>query len=92
MWPIPFIKSIFKKARQKPGILNSFKYGLREDCKYRFFYKIKTYYPLNTFGYDKKKAIAILKKEVNEEAFTADQYTIQIFSGNYNDGNWSSYR
>ena len=62
---ILFIKSIFKKARQKPYIFNSFKYGLREDCKYRFFHKIKTYYPLNTFGYDKKKAIAILKKEVH---------------------------
>ena len=31
--------------------------------------------------------LIILKKEVNEEAFTADQYTIQIFSGNYNNGN-----
>jgi len=28
----------------------------------------------------------MLKKEVNKEAFTSDQYTIQIFSGNYNDG------
>ena len=35
----------------------------------------------------KLDSLIILKKEVNEEAFTADQYTIQIFSGNYNDGN-----
>ena len=35
----------------------------------------------------KLDSLIILKNEVNKEAFTADQYTIQIFSGNYNDGN-----
>ncbi len=34
----------------------------------------------------KLDSLIILKKEVNKEAFTSDQYTIQIFSGNYNDG------
>ncbi len=34
----------------------------------------------------KLDSLIMLKKEVNKEAFTSDQYTIQIFSGNYNDG------
>ena len=31
-------------------------------------------------------SILALKKEVNKDAFTSGQYTIQIFSGNFNDG------
>jgi len=34
----------------------------------------------------KLDSLIMLKKEVNKEAFTSDQYTIQIFSGNYSDG------
>ena len=35
----------------------------------------------------KLDSIISLKKEVNKEDFTSGQYTIQIFSGNFNEGN-----
>ena len=35
----------------------------------------------------KLDSIISLKKEVNKEDFTSGQYTIQVFSGNFNDGN-----
>ena len=35
---------------------------------------------------NKLDSILALKKEVNKDAFTSGQYTIQIFSGNFNDG------
>lgn len=35
----------------------------------------------------KLDTIISLKKEVNKEDFTSGQYTIQIFSGNFNEGN-----
>ena len=35
---------------------------------------------------NKLDSILALKKEVNKDAFTSGQYTIQIFNGNFNDG------
>ena len=35
----------------------------------------------------KLDSIISLKKEVNKEDFTSGQFTIQIFSGNFNEGN-----
>ena len=35
----------------------------------------------------KLDSIISLKKEVNKEDFTSGQYTIQVFSGNFNEGN-----
>ena len=35
---------------------------------------------------EKLASLVELKKEVNNETFTSGQYTIQIFSGNYEDG------
>lgn len=35
---------------------------------------------------EKLSSLVELKKEVNNETFTSGQYTIQIFSGNYEDG------
>lgn len=36
---------------------------------------------------NKLDSIISLKKEVNKEDFTSGQYTIQVFSGNFNEGN-----
>ncbi len=64
-----FIKSIFKKAGKSTDLFKSVKYGFRDDCKYRFFYKLKTLYPLNTFKYDKEEAKEILKSEINWQSY-----------------------
>jgi len=64
-----FIKSIFRKAGKSVDLFESVKYGFRDDFKYRFFYNLKTLYPLNTFKYDKEKAKEILKNEINWQSY-----------------------
>jgi len=64
-----FIESIFKKAGQSTEVFKDFKYGFRDDLKYRFIHKLKTFYPLNTFNYDKDEAKEILRKEINWKSY-----------------------
>ncbi len=64
-----FIKSIFRKAGKSTNLFKSIKYGFRDDFKYRFYYKLKTLYPLNTFKYDKEKAKEILKNEIDWQSY-----------------------
>ena len=64
-----FVKSIFKKAGKSTDIFKEFKYGLRDDLKYRFFHKLKTLYPLNTLIYDKEKTKKILETELNWQSY-----------------------
>ncbi len=64
-----FIKSIFKNAGKSNAIFKEFKFGLRDDFKFRFLYKLKTLYPLNSIFYDKESAKNILKKELNWQIY-----------------------
>ncbi len=64
-----FIRSIFKKAGKSTAIFKAFKFGLRDDFKFRFLHKIKTLYPLNSVIYDKEKAKNHLKRELNWQSY-----------------------
>ena len=64
-----FIKSIFKKAGVSTAIFKAFKFGLRDDFKFRFFHKLRTLYPLNSIFYEKEIAKNILKKEINWQSY-----------------------
>ena len=64
-----FLKSIFRESGKSFNLFERIHFGFRDDMKYRFFYKLKTYYPLNTFNYDKENAKKVLKQAINWESF-----------------------
>ena len=60
-----YINSIIRRAGESISIFSDIKFGLRQEIYYRFIRRIKTFYPLNTFKYNKNEAREILEKELN---------------------------
>ena len=60
-----YINSIIKNSGNPLSIFSKIKCGLRQDIFFRFFLRIKTLYPLNTFKYNKDEARKILEKDLN---------------------------
>lgn len=60
-----YINSVIRKAGKSKSIFSDIKFGLRQEIYYRFYRRIKTFYPLNTFKYNKNEARKILEKELD---------------------------
>jgi N-acetyl sugar amidotransferase len=66
-------KHIVKKF-SKVSIQNTPTFGLWDEFKYKFFHKIKTVYPLNTFNYNKEEARQFLNHEFGWEYYGGKHY------------------
>ena len=62
-----YVSSVLRSANKKISIFSDIKFGLREDFYFRILRRIKTFYPLNTYNYDKKEARVFLENEIGWE-------------------------
>ena len=60
-----FVNSVLKSQGLDPSINSFIKSGLKREIKYRFIERIRYFYPLNKFKYDKATSKVMLSKEIN---------------------------
>ena len=64
-----FSESVIKKYNLSVKVFNKIKFGFFEEFNQRIIHRIKTFYPLNQYNYDKNTAKTILEKKLNFESY-----------------------
>ncbi len=59
-----FAESVIKKSGFPINIFKPIRYGFRDEVVHRIFHRVKTFYPLNEFNYNKESAKLELKKKL----------------------------